>query len=82
MEINENRIILSDPRIQPFNEFEYTSKDDILYFYYDLELQCKASFFSILPVAQEENERKEKKHKKHKKAIPPKRKSPASRANG
>lgn len=69
LEINENRIILSNPRIQPHNEFEYKSNEDILYFYYNLELQCNPLFFHVLPVIKEE-----KKHKKHKKGNDSKKK--------
>lgn len=39
LDINEDRIILSNPSVQPFNEYIYDSKDDILYFYYDIEWQ-------------------------------------------
>lgn len=44
LEINENRIILSNPQIQPFNEYEYNSKEDIMHFYYDLEIQFDLNY--------------------------------------
>ena len=39
LEINEHRIILSDPSIQPFNEYKYENKKDIFHFYYNVKIQ-------------------------------------------
>lgn len=54
MEINENRIILSNPSIQPFNEFYYEGKDDILHFYYDLKIQHDTNAFYFTHMTKEE----------------------------
>lgn len=45
LEVNENRIILSNPQIQPFNEYKYESKEDIMHFYYDLEIQFDRNYW-------------------------------------
>ncbi len=51
-EHGQNRIIFSDPLIQPKNEFKYNSSDDILYFYYDIEIQRNTNYFnkSLTPI--------------------------------
>lgn len=47
LEINEDRIILSNPNVQPFNEYVYDSKEDILYFYYDIKLQHNTTWYAF-----------------------------------
>lgn len=59
LEINENRIILSNPRIQPFNEFYYESKKDILHFYYDLKIQYNANAICFTYMTDEERKKAE-----------------------
>lgn len=39
LEVNENRMIVSNPSIQSFNEFNYVNRNSIMYFYYDTEIQ-------------------------------------------
>lgn len=41
LEIGNNRIVLSNPSIQPFNEFKCDSFKDVMYFYYDVDIQTK-----------------------------------------
>ena len=65
LEINENRIILSNPRIQPFNEFYYEDKRDILHFYYNLKIQYDTNAFYFAHMT--EKERKEVEIEKGKK---------------
>ena len=51
LEIGENRVILSDPEIQPFNEFLYRSKRDIFHFYYTTYyalVKCDSFIYLIL----------------------------------
>lgn len=59
LEINENRIILSNPRIQPYNEFCYESKNDILHFYYDLKIQYDTNAFYFMHMTEEERKEAE-----------------------
>jgi len=60
LEINENRIILSNPSIQPFNEYFYASKNDILYFYYDLKLQFCTNYWYFNGLTEEERKKEER----------------------
>ena len=39
LEINNNRILLSFPRVQCTNEFKFEDMNDAMYFYYDVEIQ-------------------------------------------
>ena len=41
LEIGNNRIILSNPSIQPSNEFKCDSFKDVMYFYYHVDIQAK-----------------------------------------
>lgn len=56
LEMNEDRVILSNPRIQPFNEYGYNSKDDILYFYYDVKLQHNTTWYAFDGLTKEERD--------------------------
>lgn len=61
LEIGENRVILSDPEIQPFNEFLYRSKRDIFHFYYNMKIQLdtNAIYFSMTDEEREECEKED-----------------------
>lgn len=41
LEIGNNRIVLSNPSIQPLNEFKCDSFKDVMYFYYNVDIQSK-----------------------------------------
>lgn len=47
LEMHENRIILSNPVIQPFNEFHYESEKDILHFYYDMRIETCPNYYAV-----------------------------------
>ena len=38
LEINENKIVLENPSIQPHNEYVYRGPKDIMYFYYTMSI--------------------------------------------
>lgn len=56
LEVNENRVILEKPRIQPFNEYKYTGAEDILYFYYDMTIMENTNY-SVSSLSKEEQDR-------------------------
>lgn len=54
LELNEHRIILSNPSIQPFNTFKYEDKSDIFHFYYNVKIQFNKNYFEFLRMTREE----------------------------
>lgn len=60
LEVNENRIILSNPDIQAINEFKYEGPQDILYFYYDTKIQFNTNYFYTDWMTEQEKEERDK----------------------
>lgn len=56
LEVDENRIILEKPQIQPYNEYKYTGAEDILYFYYDITIMENTNY-AITHLSKEEQNR-------------------------
>lgn len=58
LEINEHRIILADPQIQPWNEFVYNTPEDIFHFYYNAKIQFDSNYFYFQMTDEEKEEYK------------------------